>query len=133
MEEGRRRLDFLIPKWLENKDAFAQTEDMGFGAIAIIAASNLAFAACCILIYEGARKGNGEAFYPKMKWSPGQTPKPLPITGFMSWLWPLLAIDDQTVLRCAGVDGVIYLRAMKLGMRVFGTFIIVGFGILVGR
>ena len=55
-QQLHRRLDLLIPSWLEDKDAFAQTEDMNFGAIAIIAASNLAFAACCVLIYEGTRK-----------------------------------------------------------------------------
>ena len=130
-ETPHRRLDLLIPSWLENKDAFAQTEDMNFGAIAIIAASNLAFAACCLLIFEGTRRGGSTAFYPKMSWCPAQTPSLLPTKGFGAWFWPLLAIDDTTVLRCAGVDGLLHLRAMKLGLRVFGKFIIIGFGILI--
>ena len=48
----RRRLDWLIPSYLENPDAFAQTEDMDFGSILTIAASNIAFGIGCFFIYE---------------------------------------------------------------------------------
>ena len=36
----------------------------------------------------------------------------------------------ETVLRCAGVDGLIYIRFMNLGLNVFSTFAVVGFGVL---
>lgn len=124
-----RRLDFLIPSYLENPDAFAQTEDMDFSSILTIAASNLAFGVCCICIYEFFRR-RGSYFIPKARWRPHMTPPPLPTGKFLGWVVPLLSIDEETVLRCAGVDGVIYLRFMSLGIQVFGMFILVGFGLL---
>ena len=39
-------------------------------------------------------------------------------------------MDEETALRCAGVDAVIYLRAMKLGITIFSLFVAVGFGLL---
>lgn len=67
--QGHRRLDFLIPSSLENPDAFAQTQDMDFAAILTIAASNVAFALCCLFLYEMFRS-RGNYFMPKLYWRP---------------------------------------------------------------
>lgn len=72
--DGDRRLDILIPGYLENPDAFAQTRDMDFSAILTIAASNLIFALGCLVVFEVFRRNpESVAFFPKVLWRPHLT------------------------------------------------------------
>ena len=73
LREGGRRLDFLIPSWLEDPTAFSQRPDLGFGAIASVTVANAVVSVVCIAIFEILRH-RGAFFCPKAAYQPERVP-----------------------------------------------------------
>ena len=137
--EGARRLDFLIPSWLEDPTAFSQRPDLGFGAIASVTVANAVVSVVCLAIFEILRH-RGAFFCPKAAYQPERVPAVVHFDcnggdargGYarggararrscrwpLQWVSELLALDEETILQCAGFDALVYLRFISMAFKV---------------
>ena len=135
--EGARRLDFLIPSWLEDPTAFSQRPDLGFGAIASVTVANAVVSVVCLAIFEILRH-RGAFFCPKAAYQPERVPAVVHFDcnggdargGYarggargracrwpLEWVNELLSLDEETILQCAGFDALVYLRFITMAFK----------------
>jgi len=129
----RRRLDWLIPHWLENASAYDQSENLDIGEIGLTFALNV-IAAFIILIVFGQRRKNLQRQYDystRRLQLPKQTPPDLPRRYCFGWMLPCLTISYDDILYYAGLDALMYIRSHYLGMKIFSVFAVYGLLVLV--
>ncbi|KAJ8599002.1 hypothetical protein CTAYLR_007663 [Chrysophaeum taylorii] len=117
----------LVPKWLEDPSAYAQPANLDMSTVLLVAGINLLIGCVCVTIFEVLRRRWPGMYSPKEAHLPGSTPKVLHVPGEkpgapLSWVRPLMALDEEKVLRCGGYDVLVYLRFIRMAMRIFGSF-----------
>jgi len=118
-----RRLDFLLPNWLENSDAYAQSSNVNLEVIGEYSFYNSFVAAILILFFSLMRK-----YYDPMLFAPKKTELPiLPTNNLYSWMLELYRIDEKTILKHAGYDALFYIRFYKLALNILVDFSIYAF------
>jgi len=105
-----RRLDWLLPSWLEDSSAFDQDESIDIAIVSLIFALNVILFAALISMFAYVRQHYPLIYRPKGEILPDQTPPPLPSDSWWGWVIPLYNISDQTVIDYAGYDAIIALR-----------------------
>lgn len=115
----------LLPPWLRDPAAYAQSANLDMQTVLLVAGTNLVLGTLFVTVFEVLRRRSPWLYSPKASLLPGSTPgvmhgakpgRPL------AWVRPLLSLDEETLLRCAGYDAVVYLRMISLALRIFGSF-----------
>eukprot|EP01041_Mallomonas_annulata_P009540 gene9540-19834_t len=120
-----RRLDFLLPKWLEDTDAYAQRSDVNLGVLGLYVVVNIFIGLVCILFFSWLRKSNPKLFALK-----ALTPPLLPYDDIYSWIIVLYYIDEAAILKYSGFDVLFLIRFYHLALRIFVDFCIYAFIVL---
>ena len=71
---AHRRLDWLLPDWLENYDSFHQSADEGLLVITLSTCLNAMFWLLCLIYFSTARLIDPVTFSPKFYIMPDNTP-----------------------------------------------------------
>ena len=125
-----RRLDWLIPAWLEDVNAFDQSIDEDMLTVYYTIAVNLVICAFCILFFSVYRMRDPEIFTPKAKIAPEKVPKLIPNDTLFGWMRDLYNIDDDLVIDKAGYDVLFLIRFYRLSFKIFFFFAFYAWGVL---
>lgn len=127
---GSRRLDWLLPSWLEDYDAFNQSADEGLSVIGLSTAINACFLSLCIVIFSVGRVFYPRTFSPKYYMLPETTPVPLSNDTPFGWIIELGKVDEDVIIDKGGYDILFFIRFYKLSFKIFAFFSIYSFGVL---
>mmetsp|Transcript_28583 Transcript_28583/g.37431 ORF Transcript_28583/g.37431 Transcript_28583/m.37431 type:complete len:872 (-) Transcript_28583:241-2856(-) len=132
-QQGRRRLDWLIPSWLEDSTAYDQSENLDLDTIGLTFLLNAIAALIFITIIGKLRKNPDHPYRysPRRLHLPKQTPPDLPKTGIFSWILPCFSISYEDILYYAGLDALMYIRFHYLGLKVCAIFAVYGLCVLI--
>ena len=125
MPRTSRRLDWLLPKWLEDSAAFDQSRDISMGVIAVYFVVNITFGIICILIFSFIRRRKPNIYATK-----SVTPPALNSTSILGWMWSLFFLEEAEIVDKAGYDVLILTRFYKLCLKIFTSFSIFAFGLI---
>lgn len=119
MDPARRRLDWLLPSWLEDVDAFSQTSDEDLIDVAYTILVNLCLLAVCVVVCAILRQKNPEMFIPKRYVAPDRTPaNNIPNNTWFGWLIDLYYLSDELLIDKGGYDAYILIRFYKLCFKI---------------
>jgi hypothetical protein len=131
MPSIHRKLDWLLPSYLENADAFDQDSDITLAVLYIMLLYNVLFLALCLLLFGYVRMKNPDVYNPKSKRHPARVPPPLPNATLWDWIVPLIRISDEVVIEKGGYDIYFFIRFYKLSFKICAIFSIYGFFVLI--
>jgi hypothetical protein len=130
MTGSRRRLDWLLPSWLEDYSAFDQSSDENMITVYYTIAVNLVCFAFFVIFFSVYRKHNLAIFTPKAGIMPDRTPALLENESFFGWMKQLYAIDDDVLRTKGGYDILFFIRFYRLAFKIFAFFAIYAWGVL---
>ena len=122
----RRRLDWLLPSWLEDSSAFDQSEDENLSTVGYTVAFNIVVFIACVLFYASYRRVDDRIYAPKCDMMPDRTPPKLSNKTYFSWVSELYNISDEFVIEKAGYDVLFLIRFYRLAFKIFAWFSIYG-------
>lgn len=94
----QRRLDWLLPAWLENYDAFMQSSDESMGVVAISTAVNFGILFVCIIWFSIERYFRPRIYSPLYYLFPSTAAEPLPSAPIFGWMVDLWNIEEDTII-----------------------------------
>lgn len=118
-EVYRRRLDWLLPSWLEDVNAYDQSMDEDLSVVGYTIAVNIIILFLFLLFFSIYRMYSPSTFTPKVDMMPQRTPPRIPNDTLFGWIKDLYNIDDDVVIDKAGYDVLFLLRFYRLSLRVF--------------
>jgi hypothetical protein len=124
-----RRLDWLLPSWLEDSNAYDQSMDEDMTTVYYTIAFNVVIFACCILFFSFYRMREPAIFTPKADLMPSKTPPLLPNDTMFGWIWTLYDIDDHTIEN-SGCDCLFFIRFYRFAFKIFFFFSFYAWGVL---
>lgn len=126
----RRRLDWLLPSWLEDADAYDQSINEDMVTIYYTIAVNLIIFAACILFFSSYRRYNDKIYAPKADFMPTRTPPKMSSDTWFGWIKELYNIDDDVIICKGGYDILFFIRFYRIAFKIFIFFSIYAWGIL---
>jgi Late exocytosis, associated with Golgi transport len=129
-ERVTRRLDWLLPSWLEDVSAYDQSIDENMLTVGYTVAVNIIILVFCLLFFSAYRMYHTRIFAPKADLMPERTPPKLSNTTLFGWIRELIEIGDDVVIEKAGYDILFFLRFYRLAFRIFSVFLMYAAGIL---
>ncbi|CAM9207441.1 unnamed protein product [Phaeothamnion confervicola] len=111
-----RKLLQLLPPWLENYQAFQETQNASLQDIAFVIAAQCIAGVCFFAYFTCRRWHNPAAFSPKRLRKPPDMPRPQ--EGVLKWAWFLLRFRESDFLDYAGFDALVYIRFYVLTAKV---------------
>ena len=130
MDVFRRRLDWLLPSWLEDAGAYDQSIDEDMVTIGYTLLVNIIILFSCALFFSFYRMYDTQIFAPKCTLMPERCPPKLSNTTLFGWVSELFYTDDDTVIAKGGYDILFFLRFYRLAYKIFSVFAIYAWGIL---
>lgn len=115
---GQRRLDWLLPSWLEDANAYSQSIDEDMISVGYTIAVNLCLLALCILIFSFLRQSSPDIFCAKMFVAPERTPPKLSTKSLFGWMRDFYNLDDELLLTKGGYDQLFLIRFYRLCFRI---------------
>ncbi len=125
-----RRLDWLLPKWLEDADAYDQSINEDMVTVYYTVAVNIVIFAIFVLFFSWYRRYHPEIYAPKAKLLPHRTPPLLSNSTYFGWIKELYDIDDDVLIKKGGYDILFFIRFYRLAFRIFIYFSIYAWGVL---
>eukprot|EP01036_Dinobryon_divergens_P025868 gene25868-34457_t len=107
--ERARRLDWLIPQWLEDVDAYSQSIDEDMISVYYTIVVNLIICILCVLFFSFFRRYAPEdlknrLYSPKIDIVPHKTPPRLRTDSLFGWVYDIYSIDDEVIIEKGGYD-----------------------------
>ena len=130
MGMGHRRLDWLLPAWLEDADAYDQSINEDMTTVYYTVAVNVIVLVGCVLFFSTYRMYDDRIFSPKSALMPDRTPPKIPNATMFGWVWDLYAIDDDILIEKGGYDILFFIRFYRLSFKIFLCFAVYAWGIL---
>ena len=96
--ESSRRLDWLLPAWLENYDAFMQSSDESMTVVAISTTVNFGILALCIIWFSIERYFRPRIYSPLYYLFPQTAAEPLPNAPIFGWIIDLWNIEEDLII-----------------------------------
>eukprot|EP01038_Epipyxis_sp_PR26KG_P009590 gene9590-12916_t len=118
MNIGNRRLDWLLPKWLEDVDAYSQSTNEDVVSVAYTFLVNFAIFSICIAIFSAVRRNDENFYRPKVNVLPNKTPPSLTTKSWLGWINELAHINDQIIIDKGGYDVLFLIRFYRLSFRI---------------
>lgn len=110
-----RRLDWLLPKWLEDADAYDQSINEDMVTVYYTVAVNIVIFAIFVLFFSWYRRYHPEIYAPKAKLLPHRTPPLLSNSTYFGWIKELYDIDDDVLIK-GGLRYSILYKILSLGI-----------------
>jgi hypothetical protein len=119
MEFGvNRRLDWLLPSWLENATAYSQSTDEDMTDVGYTIIVNLAL----FLIFVGAfaieRQYYPDMYYSKIFVAPDRCAPRLSTETWFGWINDMHKLDDELLLKKGGFDQLFLIRFYRLCLKI---------------
>lgn len=130
LEHFARRLDWLLPTWLEDTAAYDQPIDENMVTIGYTVVVNLVILVSCIIFFSFYRMHDENIFAPLCLMRPDKTPERLSNTTLFGWVKELWDIDDEAVIKKAGYDILFFIRFYRLGFKIFFWFGLYALGVI---
>lgn len=125
-----RRLDWLLPSWLEDAAAYDQSIDENMVTIGYTIAVNAMILFICLAFFSFYRMYDDRIFSPKSELLPERTPPRLTKSSFFGWIKELYDIDDEAIIEKGGYDILFFIRFYRLAFKIFAWFGIYAWGVL---
>ena len=125
-----RRLDWLLPSWLEDAAAYDQSIDENMVSIGYTVAVNAMILFICLAFFSFYRMYDDRIFSPKSEMMPEKTPPRLTKSSFFGWIKELYDIDDDAIIEKGGYDILFFIRFYRLAFKIFAWFGIYAWGVL---
>jgi len=122
---NRRKLDILLPSWLEDANAYDQSSNLSMGIVGLYVVVNLTVGIICLMYFSFIRMRYPLIFAPKKK-----SPPILPFHDPLSWMIVLYNINEEQVIESAGYDVLFFIRFYILSFKIFSVFSIYAWGVL---
>ena len=126
----RRQLDWLLPAWLENYDAFMQSSDESMDVIGFSVLLNFGVLVFCIFWFSIERYFRPKVFSPLSNMFPHSSAEPLASSPIFLWMLELWKIEEDTIIEKGGYDILYFIRFYKLSMKIFGSFAFYAFVVI---
>lgn len=127
---AQRRLDWLLPKWLEDADAYDQSINEDMITVYYTVAVNIVIFVIFVSFFSWYRRYYPEIYAPKARLLPHRTPPLLNNTTYLGWVRELYDIDDDVLIKKGGYDILFFIRFYRLAFRIFIYFAIYAWGVL---
>ncbi len=115
----RRRLDWLLPSWLEDVDAFSQTSNEDLIDVAYTILVNICLFVLCIVVCAILRQKQPEMFIPKRYVAPDKAPaQNISNSTLFGWLVDIYQLTDEILIEKGGYDAYILIRFYKLCFKI---------------
>jgi Late exocytosis, associated with Golgi transport len=125
-----RRLDWLLPAWLEDAAAYDQSMDENMVTIGYTVAINTIILFFCVIAFSFYRMYDDHIFAPKVAMMPDRTPARLSNSTLFAWIKELWDIDDDVIIAKSGYDILFFIRFYRLAFKIFAWFGIYAWGVL---
>lgn len=125
-----RRLDWLLPSWLENSNAFDQSMDEDMTSIGYTILFNVVIWTICVMLFSVYRRYDPKLYSPKVDMFPDKTLPRLSHDSYFGWVFELYNITDDQIIEKAGYDQLFLIRFYRLSFKIFSTFAIYAWGIV---
>jgi hypothetical protein len=125
-----RRLDWLLPSWLENANAFDQSMDEDLSTVGYTILFNIIIFSSCVLFFSIYRRYDPKMHTPKVDMFPEDTLPRIPNDTYFGWIRDLYNITEEQIIEKAGYDQLFLIRFYKLSFKIFLTFAIYAWGII---
>jgi hypothetical protein len=127
-----RRLDWLLPSWLEDASAYDQNMDEDLDTVFYTIIINVSIFIFCVTWFAWYRRDVWlEMYIPKKALLPRHTPPILTTESYFGWVRQLYYIDDEVIIDKGGFDALFLLRFYRLAFKIFFFFAFYGWFILV--
>jgi hypothetical protein len=113
-----RRLDWLLPSWLEDVDAYSQSINEDMISVFYTVIVNLCILVLCVLFFSIYRMYNNQLYAPKSDMFPDRTPPKIPNNSLFGWAYDIFVIDDQLIIDKGGYDILFLIRFYRLGFKI---------------
>jgi hypothetical protein len=130
VQQQARRLDWLLPTWLEDVAAYDQSMNEDMRTIGYTLAVNVVILAICLVFFSFYRQTDTIMFSPKSDMMPEKTPPRLSKTSYLGWVKELYDIDDEVIIQKAGYDVLFFIRFYRLAFKIFFWFGLYAWGVL---
>lgn len=125
-----RRLDWLLPSWLEDADAYDQSINEDMTTVYYTIAVNVIVLAGCVLFFSFYRMYDDKIFSPKSALMPDRTPPRIPNDTAFGWIYHLWSIDDNILIDKGGYDVLFFIRFYRLSFKIFVSFTVYAWAVL---
>ena len=119
-----------FPAWLTDYGSFNQISNEDLGMVAYTFVICIFSIAIYWFIFSYGRMYNDTLYAPRTEYDPKNAPKKLSNNNMYSWMWELYNISDETILKKSGYDTLTFVRFYRLNYRIFATFAIYAFLVL---
>lgn len=113
-----RRLDWLLPSWLENVDAYSQSIDEDIVSVAYTIIVNLCIFFLCILIFSIIRQYSDDIYTCKLFVAPERTPQKLSTNSWFGWIQDVYFLSDELLVTKAGYESLFFIRFYRLCLKI---------------
>lgn len=113
-----RRLDWLLPDWLEDVDAYSQSMNEDLISVFYTVVVNLSVLLLCVAFYAVYRMYNDKLFAPKSDNFPDRTPPKIPNDTLFGWVGGIWRLDDELIIEKGGYDILFLLRFYRLALKI---------------
>lgn len=113
-----RRLDWLLPAWLEDVDAYSQSINEDMISVFYTVLANSIICVICILFFSVYRMYDDRLFSPKSDMFPDRTPRKLSNSTPFGWVCDLYNINDEVIIENSGYDVLFLIRLYRLGFKI---------------
>lgn len=117
-EYSQRRLDWLLPQWLEDANAYSQSINEDMLSVVYTFSLNAVIFIAAVVIFSSIRRFNSDVFAPKVNLMLKRTPPKLPNDTMFGWVRHLWSIDDDTIIETSGYDVLFFLRFYRLCFKI---------------
>ena len=120
----------LFPDWLMDFGSFNQVSNEDMGMVLYTLAITIFSAGIFWFWFSYARMTDESYFSPRTVYDPEHAPRALSNKNMYSWMRELWNITDETILDSAGYDILTFIRFYRFNTRVFATFALYAFFVL---
>lgn len=121
METSSRRLDWLLPSWLEDYDAYLQSADESLNVVLVSTAINFGILVICIIWFSVERYFRPRMYSPLWYLYPDKSATPMPSAPMFAWMVELFNIEEDLIVEKAGYDVLYFIRFYKLSFKIFAS------------
>lgn len=131
MMASRRRLDWLLPSWLENSNAYSQSTDEDMMDVGYTLLANAIILVIFLITFTIVRQAYPDNYSAKKFPQPDRTPPPLSTETWFGWIYDIYMLDDDLLLKKGGYDQLFFIRFYRLGFKIMLTSCVYCIGVLI--
>jgi hypothetical protein len=117
-QQQHRRLDWLLPSWLENVDAYSQSTDENMIDVLYTVVINASVFLVAVSFYVIYRRKNTTIYCPKVAINPERNIPKLSTDSYFGWVQELWGYDDLFLVEKGSFDILFFIRFYRLCFKI---------------